>query len=90
MIFYPEIFLRSGNTIARACNRKIEPVSDYKMGYLLLALGKVFGGAGTFLPKKVPANRIPDKSKFEKRFIYRKQVIGEILTYMGKNDIIIV
>ena len=51
MIFYPEIFLRSGNTIARACNLKIEAVSDYKMGYLLLALGKVFGS--TFLPKKV-------------------------------------
>ena len=61
----PRIFLRSCNTIARAENLQIKPVSDYKMGYLLLALGKVFGGAGTFLPKKVPANRLPAKSKFE-------------------------
>ena len=57
MIFYPEVFLRSGNTIARAENLQIKPVSDYKMGCLLLALGKVFGS--TFLPKKVEKTHPP-------------------------------
>ncbi len=47
MTFYPFVFLWSGNTIARAENLQIEPISDYKMGCLLLAYRKVFGGAGT-------------------------------------------
>jgi hypothetical protein len=33
------------------------------MGQFNLSYGKVFGGAGTFLPKKVPANRLPDKKQ---------------------------
>ena len=36
------------------------------MGQFNLSYGKFFGGAGTFLPKKVPANRL-HKSKFEKQ-----------------------
>ncbi len=38
------------------------------MGQFNLAYGKVFGGAGTFLSKKVLANRLPYKSKFEYYF----------------------
>ena len=34
------------------------------MGKFNLSYGKVLGGAVTFLPKKVPANRLHDKSKF--------------------------
>ena len=42
MIFYPFIFLQSCNTIARAERIRIKPISDYKMGCLLLALVKAF------------------------------------------------
>ena len=41
------IFMHSGNTIARAERIWINPISDYKMGCILLAYRKVFGGAGT-------------------------------------------
>ena len=42
MIFYPLIFLQSCNTIVRAERIRIKPISDYKMGCLLLALVKAF------------------------------------------------
>ena len=79
LIFYPFKFLRSGNTIARAERIWIKPISDYKMGYLSLAYRKVFGGAGTFLPKKVLQIASPpnQKLKYSHKFhlTFREMVI---------------